>query len=92
MTRISVPTEKGKMMREKLIGLIKQIVIPYFAEMIADILLANGVTIPVRCKECEFFKDTWTSDDGKVYGYCPHMAIEHSENGYCMYGERRTDD
>ena len=42
----------------------------------------------VRCKECEFFKDTWTYDNGTVYGYCPHLAIEHSENGYCHYGKR----
>ena len=45
----------------------------------------------VRCKECEFFKDTWKHDNGTVYGYCPHLAIEHSENGYCHYGERKDN-
>ena len=30
--------------REKLIELLKQIVIPYWAKLIADHLLANGVT------------------------------------------------
>lgn len=43
----------------------------------------------VRCKDCEFFKDTWTSDDGKVYGYCPYLAWEHNENGYCHYGKEK---
>lgn len=31
--------------REKLIQLISEIVVPYFAEQIADHLLANGVTV-----------------------------------------------
>lgn len=49
--------------REKLIGLIKHIVIPYFAEQIADYLIENGVTVCERgrwinrgewvdCSEC----------------------------------------
>ena len=57
------------------------------AYRLAKYMIDNGVTIPVRCKKCEFFKDTWTSDDGRVYGYCPHMAVEHSENGYCNFGK-----
>ena len=32
--------------REKLIELIKHIVIPYFAEQIADYLLENGIIVP----------------------------------------------
>lgn len=32
-------------MRKMLIELIRQEVVPYFAERIADLLLANGVTI-----------------------------------------------
>ena len=36
-------------MRDRLIELIKDIVVPYFAEAIADHLLANGVIVP-PCK------------------------------------------
>ena len=35
-------------MRKKMIELIQQIVIPYWAELIADHLIANDVTIPVH--------------------------------------------
>ena len=41
-------------MRNKLIELISTIVIPYFAEPIADLLLANGVTIISSCEGCLF--------------------------------------
>ena len=47
--------------REKLIELVSNILakydrgcLPFVMEEIADLLIANGVTIPVRCKECEY--------------------------------------
>lgn len=43
-------------MRDRLIELIKDIVHPYFAETIADHLLANGVIVP-PCKVCERITD-----------------------------------
>ena len=58
----------------------------------ADSLIANGVTIPVRCKDC------------KHSGIVPHSKIMYCENpmgrcgcvptkedAFCSYGERRTD-
>ena len=44
-------------MREKLIELIQSAVggcATYWASLIADHLIANGVTIPVRCKDCKY--------------------------------------
>ena len=49
----SVPTEKGKTMREKLIELLDKVLIkydrgclPFVMNEIADHLIANGVTVP----------------------------------------------
>ena len=50
-------------------------------------LMNNGVTIPVRCKDCKY----WTM------GYCNHFAYYDyepmtNEDDFCSYGERRTDN
>ena len=102
-----VPTAKSEGMvmgmREKLIELIGQaqdcgcdvtdVVEMNYVEndVLADHLIANGVTIPVRCKDCDFriFDDVC-----KEY-YCNNAyglngAIE--DNSFCSYGERRTDE
>lgn len=51
MTKISVPSEKGEPMREKLIELLTDAMpscySDTFASQIADYLIANGVTVPV---------------------------------------------
>ena len=57
-------------------------------EFLKELTPVDAVEV-VRCKNCEFFKDTWTTDDGKIYGFCPHLSIEHSEMCYCSYGERK---
>ena len=53
---------------------------------LAQYLIANGVTIPVRCKDCKWWKD-W---------YCTNVNGANTSivNGdwYCCAGERRTDD
>jgi hypothetical protein len=54
----------------------------------ADILVANGVIIPVYCKECRYLYDE--PDD-----YCctNHKGLVHiSENTYCPYGKRKNND
>ena len=48
--------------REKLIELIRQEVVPYFAEKIADHLLANGVTVQREPRPLE----EWGEDYGDV--------------------------
>ena len=56
---------------------------------IADALIANGVTIPVRCKECQ------NRDD--ITGECRHPkavgwdVLMPEDDDFCSYGERRTD-
>lgn len=56
-------------------------------EIIVDRLIANGVTIPVRCKDC---KHLYKGMDD----YCctSHRGLARiCENSFCSYGERRTD-
>ena len=87
-------------MREKLIELIQSAVggcATYWASLIADHLIANGVTIPVRCKDCKRWKpgDSFSGDsldDMQRIGRCPIMRFGRRENDFCCEGERRTDD
>ena len=60
------------------------------AQHLADHLAANGVTFPVRCKDC---KKRYKPNE------CPMCILVYGEqhdftqeNGYCDRGERRTDD
>ena len=54
---------------------------------IADHLIANGVTIPVRCKDCKYlmFSD--------MYGECKkgYLGVVLPDN-YCSYGVRKESD
>ena len=56
----------------------------------ADYLIANGVTIPVRCKECKHMvrnSNVYPQDIGCLLfrtDYC--IEPEH----FCSYGERRN--
>lgn len=58
------------------------------ATQVADYLLANGVRLPVTCRECVHYclRD---AADGK---YCEILRYESPiESGWCCYGERRED-
>lgn len=102
-------------MREKLIEILKQApfegqVLDYWwreekIARIADHLIANGVTIPVRCEGCQQYETKHLNIPGgelnKVYefGYCYYWKYETGESpnsvepdDFCSYGERRTDD
>lgn len=75
--------EKGNTMKEKLIDLLEAA--PghanneiYSISEIADHLIANGVTIPVRCKECRYYKE-----DGEYCGFWGELR--HSEH-FCDEG------
>lgn len=76
-------------MREKLIELLMDAMpscySDTFASQIADHLIANGVEIPVRCKDCKWWED-W---------YCTNVNGANTSvvNGdwFCCAGERRTD-
>lgn len=77
-------------MKEKLIELIQSAVdgcATYWARLIADHLIANGVTIPVRCKECIHMKERFNARYCEVWTTFNGMGDE----GFCNYGLRRED-
>lgn len=89
-------------MREKLIELIGQVqdegrdysdvvcVYPTSNKRLADHIIANGVTIPVRCKDCKrWLKDFPGCTD--AIGRCEWANYMIGANGYCVYGERKGD-
>ena len=98
-------TEKGKTMREKLIELVCESVqsdncVAYcnhphcnMVQAIVQNLIANGVTIPVRCKDCIH----WYEPDGvclKIYSdghVSPYAWQDRNPDDFCSYGERKTD-
>ena len=73
--------------RENLIELLKSaddlpVVEAY--DTFADYLIDNGMTIPVRCKDCKHFD----------CDYCWHEKMEHSrcrDYDFCSYGERKDN-
>ena len=58
---------------------------------VADFLIANGVTIPVRCKDCKHWLHDFPGCTDAI-GRCEWANYMVGCNGYCVYGERRTDD
>ena len=85
----------GMGMREKLIELVLRMDITDNVGNIVDFLIANGVTIPVRCKDC---KHLTVYNSPTLYAYCQktHLRFEpfkeDTRTHYCSYGERKTDD
>jgi hypothetical protein len=78
-------------MREKLIELIGHVQYLGGLELaLADHLIANGVTIPVRCKDCKHWADGVNGCTEHVK-CCKIGFYMVGENGYCVYGERRTE-
>lgn len=75
--------------REKLIGLLREAINLHDGicrvigrkrvEEVADYLLAHGVTIPVRCKNC------WKSADG----LCSYQLKNVPGKDFCGDGERK---
>lgn len=58
----------------------------------ANDLIAKGVTIPVRCKDCKYFVQ------GEPYDPCECMkwkvkwgAVYTTPDGYCHKGERKDN-
>ena len=88
-------------MREKLIELIgrvqdegidySDVVCVYKTSngRLADYLIANGVTIPVRCKDCEYRADLL--DNGNYLCNRKMLGMVRP-NDFCSFGERRTDE
>ncbi len=75
-------------MREKLIELLREVqYLGGLEEKIADHLIASGVTIPVRCKDCVHMKNQFNARFCNVW--CMYNGM--GDEGYCNYGERRTN-
>ena len=59
-------------------------------DLIADYLMENGVTIPVRCKDCIH----WYEREGvclKIYSdgaVSPYAWQDRNPDDFCSYGER----
>ena len=87
----------GETMREKLIELLESV--PHaqrlYPDLYVDHLIANGVTIPVRCKDCKHYDNSegicWCHLNSKFF---PGGMDWHGfpEDGFCSYGERRSDE
>ena len=64
-------------------------------------LIASGVTIPVRCKDCKhgiwdedegLWKCVYSSEFDEQYGEWFGFTEYNDGLHFCSYGERRTDD
>lgn len=60
----------------------------------ADMLIANGVTIPVRCKDCKYYdeKDEDCNHPGLWAEYASDFGLGMYPDDFCSRGERRTDE
>ena len=81
-------------MREKLIELLTQVaVLGDYLDMrkVADHLIANGATIPVRCQDCKHWKNeiNGCTEDKR---FCDIGFYMVHKNGFCSFGERKTNE
>lgn len=84
--------------REKLIELIRHFQwMGGLEEMLADYLLSHGVTIPVRCAECKYYRNhpnglcyRWTEPSINAKGYKGEVHCVEPDD-YCSYGERKDN-
>ncbi len=64
-------------------------------ENVADYLIANGVTIPVRCEECKScmfcYPEKQIGKEPTPGWYCKEQKSYRRPDDFCSYGERRTD-
>ena len=61
--------------------------IPFF-DHLADHLIANGVVIPVGCKDCKMR----CPESITVVKHCTLTGVPVDDDDFCSYGERRSDD
>ncbi len=74
-------------MRDRLIELIKDIVHPYFAEDIADHLLANGVIVP-PCKVGDWVYILRNGELHRNHICQMHIAQTYAQTFFSCYGEK----
>lgn len=75
--------------RDKLIELMEQ---AYFCsiENLADHLIASGVTLPVRCKDCKHNNESRAIGESGMW--CDYWGTDPDPDDFCRWGERRSDD
>lgn len=77
--------------RERLIEILRVPIYPHEladpAEVVADYLLDNGVTIPVRCNDCKWYKPK-----GGVAGQKTIICSYQPKDFFCAYGERKDNE
>ena len=72
--------------REKLIELLRDVqYLGGLEEKIADHLIANGVTILVRCKDCKYWVEEFCDNPNG-------LDIGANATAFCSYGERREGE
>lgn len=74
-------------MRKKLVSLIREVT-PYWAEVLSDYLMVNGVTIPVRCKNCKHY----LYDDFDGAYVCMQLSEYVKPDFWCAHGERKDNE
>lgn len=62
-------------------------------EEYAEELIRQGVTMPIRCKDCKYYKAQKQSVNwkNKKKYCCRVVALKVNENDYCSYGERKCE-
>ena len=82
-------------MKEKMMEILRNPIYPHLdvdsIEALADYLMDSGVVVPVRCKECKH----WSGGVGGCTDHVKCCKIGFymvGEDGYCVYGERKTDE
>lgn len=80
--------------REKLIALLSQHMRNRFAVSLADELIANGVTIPVQCKDCVDFvpKADGTIGFCKCGEVCGYLTMGRVGTDSCSYGRPKVEE
>ena len=77
--------------KEKLVELLETI--PYaqrlYPDLYVDMLIENGITIPVRCKDCKHMEKVGLNN----HRYCNVWRHINGmgDDGYCNYGERKDN-
>ena len=70
--------------REKLIELIEQA--KYCStEELADFLIAAGLEMPIRCKDCYSYNKSGCADG---FGWCGFCDRGMTDNDFCSHGGR----
>lgn len=62
-----------------------------FEHLFIDYIISQGVTIPVRCRECRYLEsDDW---NGETLYCCTNTMIQGdvTPEAFCSYGERKEE-